>query len=279
MWKKLKEHWNEFFNEKNLDLKKKYLRRLFLGNSRRSIRFKRILFAMNLAFLVLVFIELVYAADPSDSWLLFWTELTFGIFFLIELWARMWISVLPYRGIFQWIRMLDVVVIATIFIQLFLPTDPFLMHVIATLRVVKCYYMVNVLFDNKDRLSQHRDTIVSFINLTVFVFLMTTLVFVFQQHKNPGINSFVDALYFTITTLTTTGFGDITMVGKDGKILVVLIMIFGVTLFLKFATNIFRPPKVFYECEECHLTRHDPDASHCKHCGNTVRVRNRGLLN
>lgn len=278
MWQKLKENIQEFFDERNLELKKKYLRRLFHGNSRRSIRFKRTLFTINLAFLILVFMELVYATDPSESALLFWTELTFGLIFLTELIARMWISVLPYRGVFQWIRLLDILVILTIFLQLFLPTNPFIMHVIGTLRVTKCYRMVDTLFDTNDKLSQHRDALVSFMNLMVFVFMMTTLVFLSQSTKNPGINSFTDALYFTMTTLTTTGFGDITMVGKDGKILVVMIMIFGVTLFLKFATNIFRPPKAFYECEQCHLTRHDPDASHCKHCGNTIRVRSKGLI-
>ena len=138
--------------------------------------------------------------------------------------------------------------------------------------------MVRVLFDSDDWLSQRRDSITAVVNLTFFVFIMTILVYLFQYENNPGINSFVDALYFTITTLTTTGFGDITMVGKSGKILVILIMVFGITLFLKFATELFRPPKAFYECKHCHLDRHDLDASHCKHCGNTVKVRTSGFL-
>jgi voltage-gated potassium channel len=266
------------FGGADSDLKKKYLQRLFYGKSKRSIAFKRFLFVLDLLFLVLVFMELVYATNPSESRLLFWTELLFGLVFLSELWARWWISVEPYRGMLRPIRIIDGVVIVTIFSQLFLSADPFVLYLVAALRVLKCYQMVGALFETNDRWSRHRDAVVSFINLLVFVFFMTALVFAFQHVKNPGINSFMDALYFTIATLTTTGFGDITMVGKDGKVLVVLIMVFGVTLFLKFATNIFRPPKIFYECEYCHLTRHEPDASHCKHCGNTIRIRNTGFV-
>jgi len=53
--------------------------------------------------------------------------------------------------------------------------------------------------------------IFSVVKLLVFIFVITAVVLVSQEGKNSGIANYVDALYFTITTLTTTGFGDITL--------------------------------------------------------------------
>ncbi len=84
-------------------------------------------------------------------------------------------------------------------------------------------------------------------------------------------------MYFTVTTLTTTGFGDITLHGTHGRLLAVLIMIIGVSLFLRLAQTAFRPQKVHYDCPECGLSRHDADAVHCKHCGETLKIPTEGL--
>ena len=117
----------------------------------------------------------------------------------------------------------------------------------------------------------------SAVNLVVFMLVMTALVFETQVGRNPEINNYADALYFTVTTLTTTGFGDITLEGTGGRLLAVLIMIFGVSLFLRLAQTVFRPSKVRFQCPECGLSRHDADAVHCKHCGVVVNIPDEGL--
>ena len=78
-------------------------------------------------------------------------------------------------------------------------------------------------------------------------------------------------------TLTTTGFGDITMEDPAGRLLAVLIMIFGVSLFIRLAQTLFRSTKVHFECSDGGLTRHDADAVHCKHCGKVIHIETEGL--
>ena len=51
--------------------------------------------------------------------------------------------------------------------------------------------------------------------------------------SNPLIANYADALYFTVTALTTTGFGDITLPGTMGRLISVCIMIFGVSAVLQ----------------------------------------------
>jgi hypothetical protein len=83
-------------------------------------------------------------------------------------------------------------------------------------------------------------------------------------------------LFFVVTTFTTTGFGDITLAGSAGRMLSVVIMIVGVSLFLNLVRAIFRPAKVRYECPDCGLDRHDPDSVHCKHCGRLLHITTHG---
>ena len=62
-----------------------------------------------------------------------------------------------------------------------------------------------------------------------------------QKDTNPGIETYVDALYFTVTSLTTTGYGDILMEGVWGRLLAVVIMVLGLTLFLRLIRAIALP--------------------------------------
>ena len=80
----------------------------------------------------------------------------------------------------------------------------------------------------------------------------------------------------TVATLTTTGFGDITLQGTTGRMIAVLVMIFGVTLFLRLVQVLIRPNKVRQECQTCGLVLHDSDAVHCKHCGTLIKIRTEG---
>ena len=93
-----------------------------------------------------------------------------------------------------------------------------------------------------------------------------------------GIQSYSDALYFTVTALTTTGFGDITLPGTLGRLITVVIMIFGVTLFLNLAKVLFSPSKVRFRCPSCSLLRHDVDAVHCKACGGLLNIPDEGAV-
>jgi voltage-gated potassium channel len=75
------------------------------------------------------------------------------------------------------------------------------------------------------------DTIVAGAHLFVFLFVMRAVVYETQHQHNPAIGNYVDALYFTVTTLTTTGFGDTTLPGTAGRLLTIVMMIVSLSLF------------------------------------------------
>ncbi len=127
-----------------------------------------------------------------------------------------------------------------------------------------------------DVVRRNEEVILAALNLFVFLFMISAVVHVTQHEVNPKIEDFLDALYFTVATLSTTGFGDITLIGStSGELLSILIMLVGITLFLRLAQAAFRTGgKVLYPCPQCGLQRHEPDAVHCKACGHVLNIPN-----
>jgi voltage-gated potassium channel len=85
-------------------------------------------------------------------------------------------------------------------------------------------------------------------NMVTFVFIITGFVYTSFAGRAEGINGYIDALYFTVTSLTTTGYGDILLPGTWGRVLSIITMVVGITLFVRLAQAIFRPHKVRFRC-------------------------------
>jgi voltage-gated potassium channel len=120
----------------------------------------------------------------------------------------------------------------------------------------------------------YKDVARASLNFLVFLFMVTGFVYTTFFYHQSGLIGFVDALYFTVATMTTTGFGDITLPGPLGKLTSVVTMIVGISLFVRLAQAIVRPDKVQFPCPGCGLQRHDKDAVHCKACGHLLNIPN-----
>ncbi len=145
-----------------------------------------------------------------------------------------------------------------------------------TLRLLRSARLVLHLRQDVPAFRRNQDAVVAAADLLVFIIVMTGVVHATQHRVNASITNWADALYFTVTALTTTGFGDITLPGTSGRLITVVIMLAGVTLFLRLAQALFRPTKVRFRCEACGLGRHDPDAVHCKACGALLNIPDEG---
>jgi voltage-gated potassium channel len=249
----------------------RFINQLYNGDSRRARIFRWSLLGFD-AVTIIYFVAGSFFHHIDDFHIL---EEAIGIIYLLELLARLYISKQRWRDILHPTGLADMIVIASLLAPSLAENFAFL-RVMRALRLLRSYHMIKSLRRQSMFVRLHEDVIFSVVNLLVFIFIITAVVYVSQTGHNPAIKDYVDALYFTIATLTTTGFGDITLIGTGGHILAVLIMIFGISLFLRLIQTIFRPGKVRYECPNCGLTRHDPDAVHCKHCGNLLHIKTEG---
>jgi voltage-gated potassium channel len=247
------------------------LQGLYFGDDERARRFRYGLIAFDLA-TIAVFLMSSYA---YNAWWIIALDLAIAILLIVEFSARLYVE--PERGRFlrSFVTIADLVVIASLLLAYFVENLGFL-RIARALRLLRSYHLLRDLRAESAWFRRNEDIIQRTVNLGVFIFLVTSVVYVTQHVVNPEIANYVDALYFTITTLTTTGFGDITLIGPAGRLLSVVIMFVGVGLFLRLLQAVFRPSKVRFECPDCGLFMHDIDAIHCKHCGRLLHIPTEG---
>ena len=198
-----------------------------------------------------------------------------GVVLLGDFLARLWISRKRLRMVFSFYGIIDMLVIVSMLAPIVGEGLAFL-RVARVLRVLRSYTMVKRLRQDFKWFRRNEQIVTSAMNLIVFLFIMTALVYETQHYTNEQIGNYADALYFTVTALTTTGFGDIVLQGTTGRMIAVVIMIFGVSLFLRLVQVTLRPDKVNYRCPDCGLLRHDRDAVHCKACGRILNIPDEG---
>jgi len=201
-----------------------------------------------------------------------------GAVIALDYLARFYIARHRTNFFFRPVNIADLVVVITMFAPLFVSNFAFL-RVLRAVRAIRAFTFVRRVKVLTPFFQRHERVIDKVVNLVVFVFIMAALVYATQIGTNPSIESYLDALYFTVTSLTTTGYGDILMIGQGGRILSIMIMVLGLTLFLQLLRAIIEPnDKLEHECQECGLMMHDRDAVHCKHCGHVIHIPTRGLV-
>ncbi|MBT8095963.1 MAG: potassium channel family protein [Woeseia sp.] len=251
----------------------KLCRELYYGDTPRAMR-ARFLFLVFDILVVSYFVATTFL--ELQTWIII-VDMAIGVILTVELAGRLLAD--SDRGAFltKPMTVLDFIVIASLFVPALIGNFAFL-RLVRSLRLLRSYTVARKLRSQSRFFARNEEVIFSVLNLLIFIFIVTAAVFVLQVKVNSSINNYVDALYFTITTLTTTGFGDVTLVGSAGRLLAVVIMIVGVALFIRLVQTIFRPNRIHYECPDCGLTRHELDAVHCKHCGRQLHIRTDGLV-
>ena len=244
---------------------------LYEGNSEAAHNFRYGLLIADIATVLFLVVVTFFYGEPWVKW----ADVVFGVYLALDYFARMWIAPRKLDFVINPLNLADLVAMSSFLAPLIGGSLVFLRS-LRILRVLRTYRVRKKLHEDFPLFKRHEDIVLSAVNLVIFLFVMTELVFVTQVRINPEVQNFVDAMYFTVATLTTTGFGDITLIGDGGKILSVVIMVFGVSLFLRLIQTIFRPSKVRFTCEECGLFLHESDAVHCKHCGAVLNIPSDG---
>lgn len=244
---------------------------LYEGESREAHRFRYALLIVDIVtILFLVVSTFFYGSKPIEI-----LDSIFGLYLAADYLARFWIAPKKTAFFIHPLNLADLVAMLSFLAPLLGENFAFLRG-LRILRLLRSYRLQNKLRQDFAYFRNHQDVILSATNLFIFIFVMTEMVFVTQVHHNSHVTNFLDAMYFTIAALTTTGFGDVTLQGQAGRLLSIIIMIFGVSLFLRLIQTIFRPSKVRFTCTDCGLFLHESDAVHCKHCGKVLAIPSDG---
>ena len=243
------------------------LRRLYHGHRPKALRFQMAVLIVDLAIIAL------FVASPilrgTGAFLV--VDYTVAAILAFDIAARGFAAREPLRWLRQPFVILDLIILITLLL-------PYTLINFGFLRIVRLWAISQSgTLWRPLRRSNYRDWELparAILNLVTFLFLATGFVYTFFFREGSGIEGYLDALYFTVASVTTTGYGDVTLQGPSGKLTSIVIMIIGISLFVRLAQAIFRPAKVNFECPQCGLSRHDPDAVHCKACGKGLKIPN-----
>ncbi len=109
--------------------------------------------------------------------------------------------------------------------------------------------------------------------LITIIFIFSGLIYQVEHPINPEtFGTFLDAVYFSVVTMTTVGFGDVTPLSEMGRFLTILMILTGVALIPWQIGNLIKQfvktaNQVETVCLDCGLSPHDADALYCKRCG------------
>lgn len=252
-----------------LERVRRQLRGLYFGRDREAIRFQVMMLLIDVA--VLCFFIAGPYLRKTPAFII--VDYAIALVIAFELGARALIA--PNLRYFATRPMtwVDIIVLGTLLF-------PYQLHNFAFLRVLRIWAISQsklvTLLLRRFGYGDLEDIIQACVNFLVFLFLVTGFVYSNFFYGADGFEGFVDALYFSVATVTTTGFGDIVLPGTLGKLTSIVTMIIGISLFVRLAQAIFRPFKVNFPCPECGLSRHDADAVHCKACGHVLNIPDEG---
>jgi voltage-gated potassium channel len=249
---------------------RKRLRLLYHGHSKAALRFQFAVLLVDLAIIAFFIIAPVWRERPSFLWL----DYTVAAILCLDIAARALATTDIPRWLRQFTTIVDLVVLATLLFPAFLANLGFL-RILRLWTLSQSGFIWRPLRKLK-RFRQYEETARAVLNLLTFIFVMTGFVYTFFVLRGDGITGYIEALYFTLSAMTTTGFGDIVLSGTFGHITSIIVMVVGITLFVRLAQSIVRPFKVTFPCPQCGLSRHEPDAVHCKACGHLLNIPDEG---
>ena len=247
------------------------VRALYYGHTQGAVRFQGLLLVLDLM-IIGFFIVGQFILDLPLFWIV---DAAIPAFLAVDLFARLFALGSIRRWLKYPITWVDLLVLATLLFPAFLANWGFL-RILRLWGVVQSERFWNVLARGRFDDTQVEDLTKSIITLVTFIFLAAGLTQALFIGDHPKLNNFVDAIYFVVTSLTTTGYGDITIDTAFGRLFSVALMLTGISLFFSIAQKVFSPPQKIVVCSVCGLDRHDPDARFCKACGDQLTAPLRG---
>ena len=255
------------------------LHRIIFGTDTKSgQRFDIALIYLILASVVVVLIESISGIPDRLRAALWYAEVIFTLLFTVEYAVRIYVSPQRLRYIFSFWGIVDLFAVIPGYLAFIYANSSYLLIVrlLRVLRVFRVFRLfgylseANVLMRSLKK--SHKKILVFACFIVVLATLFGSLMYLVEGPEH-GFTSIPKSIYWTIVTITTVGYGDITPQTSLGQIISSIAMLLGYSIFAvptgivaahlsdELRSQRRRP------CSNCGAISHDEDALFCKACG------------
>ncbi len=254
---------------------------VFESDTKAGRLFDIVLLGLILLSLVVVMFQSMpeYQAKYGDY--LYYTEWILTILFTIEYIIRCISVKFPVKYTGSFYGVVDIISILPTYLSILFPQSQYLLAVrgLRLMRVFRIFKLTHFVRESMGIVLAMRASAKRISVFLAFVFLLSvvlgSIVYVVESPYNDKFNSIPQSVYWSIVTITTVGYGDISPITPAGKVLASLIMLLGyaiiavptgiVTVELSKAASREGTSKKI--CPHCAATSHEKDAVFCKYCG------------
>jgi len=268
-----------------VSLREKIYRVIFGTDTPAGQKFDIALIYVILLSVLAIVLDSVESVNVQYGLWLFRLEWFFTFLFSIEYLLRIYSSPKPLHYMFSFYGLVDLLSIVPTYLALFLPGASYwpVIRLLRVLRIFRVLKLVRYLSETnillRSMYAGRRKVLVAFVVVLVLSVIFGSLMFLIEGPGN-GFTSIPRSIYWTIVTITTVGYGDITPQTPAGQILSTLIMLTGYSL-IAIPTGIFTAEIAREmhseisnrQCNVCDRSGHHPDAEYCHQCGVTLPER------
>jgi voltage-gated potassium channel len=244
--------------------------------------FDLVLLGVILLSVIIVMLETVKDFDIKYHHELIILEWVITVFFTLEYILRIISIQKPWKYIFSFYGIIDLIATIPMYFSLFF-VGTSVLTVVRALRLLRLFKILkHPQFSSqsthlKEALIASKGKILIFIYFMLISSIIIGSVMYVVEGKEGGFTSIPISIYWTIVTLTTVGYGDISPITPLGQAIASVVMIMGYGIIAvptgivsaEFANSNRKKPRSerINPCNECGTEGHEFNAKYCFHCG------------
>ena len=284
--KSIKQWWKGL--KANESLKNRLYIIIFESDTREGKLFDTVLIGFIVSSILVVILDSVFRFDTYANIGFQVLEYLFTAFFTFEYLVRLYCSPNPRQYAFSFFGIIDLLSTLPLYLGFFLQGARYLLIVrsFRLIRVFRVFKLFSFLHEGNllmQSLWISRAKIgVFFLFVLILNISIGTLMYVVEGNRpDTPFTDIPASIYWSIVTMTTVGYGDITPITGMGRFLSAVVMLFGYTI-IAIPTGIVsaalfeegRLRKQERSCPHCRKQIDDTDARYCPYCGQLLSPQN-----
>jgi voltage-gated potassium channel len=227
----------------------------------------------------LVFLDTVEAYHQKYGPIIQMLEWFFTLIFTLEYGLRLYCATHPVLYARSFYGLVDLLSVLPSFLALVIPGANFtlVIRILRLFRIFRVLKLLRYLSEGnlllKAMVQSGRKVFLFFFSVSLIIMVLSAVMYVVEGPQN-GFSSIPKSIYWTIVTITTVGYGDVTPKTGLGQTIAAFTMLLGYSI-IAIPTGILTAEisqevgrhRDLRSCNQCHKTGHDLNARYCNRCG------------